>query len=293
MKKDQYIPHEVSMRTTSEVMKLIEKEGMTGYGIYWAVMEYLRAQDNYVGDIGAMKHLSRQLKTSIDRLMRILKDYGLFEVTDFTFQSRKLNSMMKPLEDKRKAMDKRSCDDHRTTALQEARNPLETNSDVSLSKVKESKEENTPSISSSSAEAAAGKTIKYTPAWEQYVDSLQQEEQWKELMAMRTGLKKDFYAFYPRIVESFKQHVRLLGNEGRILSPSDAKHYFCFYLDPGSVTFKKLWEELHKPVDKGKYKHEDRDPTTGKRSYCGVPIPDDAPPRPNAQAVWNGSEWIY
>ena len=293
MKKDQYIPHEVSMRTTSEVMKLIEKEGMTGYGIYWAVMEYLRAQDNYVGDIGAMKHLSRQLKTSIDRLMRILKDYGLFEVTDFTFQSRKLNSMMKPLEDKRKAMDKRSCDDRRTTALQEARNPLETNSDVSLSKVKESKEENTPSISSSSAEAAAGKTIKYTPAWEQYVDSLQQEEQWKELMAMRTGLKKDFYAFYPRIVESFKQHVRLLGNEGRILSTSDAKHYFCFYLDPGSVTFKKLWEELHKPIDKGKYKHEDRDPTTGQRSYCGVPIPVDAPPRPNAQAVWNGSEWIY
>ena len=293
MKKDQYIPHEVSMRTTSEVMKLIEKEGMTGYGIYWAVMEYLRAQDNYVGDIGAMKHLSRQLKTSIDRLMRILKDYGLFEVTDFTFQSRKLNSMMKPLEDKRKAMDKRSCDDRRTTALQEARNPLETNSDFSLSKVKESKEENTPSISSSSAEAAAGKTIKYTPAWEQYVDSLQQEEQWKELMAMRTGLKKDFYTFYPRIVEHFKQHVRLLGNEGRILSPSDAKHYFCFYLDPGSVTFKKLWEELHKPIDKGKYKHEDRDPTTGKRSYCGVPIPVDAPPRPNAQAVWNGSEWIY
>ena len=293
MKKDQYIPHEVSMRTTSEVMKLIEKEGMTGYGIYWAVMEYLRAQDNYVGDIGAMKHLSRQLKTSIDRLMRILKDYGLFEVTDFTFESRKLNSMMKPLEDKRKAMDKRSCDDRRTTALQEARNPLETNSDVSLSKVKESKEENTPSISSSSAEAAAGKTIKYTPAWEQYVDSLQQEEQWKELMAMRTGLKKDFYAFYPRIVESFKQHVRLLGNEGRILSTSDAKHYFCFYLDPSSVTFKKLWEELHKAIDKGKYKHEDRDPTTGQRSYCGVPIPDDAPPRPNSQAVWNGSEWIY
>lgn len=293
MKKDQYIPHEVSMRTTSEVMKLIEKEGMTGYGIYWAVMEYLRAQDNYVGDIGAMKHLSRQLKTSIDRLMRILKDYGLFEVTDFTFQSRKLNSMMKPLEDKRKAMDKRLCDDRRTTALPEARNPLETNSDVSLSKVKESKEENTPSISSSSAGAAAGKTIKYTPAWEQYVDSLQQEEQWKELMAMRTGLKKDFYAFYPRIVESFKQHVRLLGNEGRILSTSDAKHYFCFYLDPGSVTFKKLWEELHKPIDKGKYKHEDRDPATGQRSYCGVPIPADAPPRPNNQAVWCDGKWVY
>ena len=42
MKRDQYIPHEVSMRNTSEVMNLIEKEGMEGYGIYWALMEYLR-----------------------------------------------------------------------------------------------------------------------------------------------------------------------------------------------------------------------------------------------------------
>ena len=32
MKKDQYIPHEVSMRNTTEVMNLIEKEGMAGYG---------------------------------------------------------------------------------------------------------------------------------------------------------------------------------------------------------------------------------------------------------------------
>ena len=293
MKKDQYIPHEVSMRTTSEVMKLIEEEGMTGYGIYWALMEYLRVQDNYVGDIGAMKYLSRQLKTSIDRLMRILKNYGLFEVADFTFQSRKLNSVMKPLEDKRKAMDKQLSDDRCMTVQRKARNPLKTNVDISLSKVKESKEENTPSKSSSSTEAAAGKTVKYTPAWEQYVDSLQQEEQWKELMAMRTGLKKDFYKFFPRIVENFKQHVRLLGNEGRILSPSDAKHYFCFYLDPGSVTFKKLWEELHKPIDKGKYKYEERDPATGQRSYCGVPIPADAPPRPNGQAVWCDGKWVF
>ena len=293
MKKDQYIPHEVSMRTTSEVMKLIEEEGMTGYGIYWALMEYLRVQDNYVGDIGAMKYLSRQLKTSIDRLMRILKNYGLFEVADFTFQSRKLNSVMKPLEDKRKAMDKQLSDDRCMTVQRKARNPLKTNVDISLSKVKESKEENTPSKSSSSTEAVAGKTVKYTPAWEQYVDSLQQEEQWKELMAMRTGLKKDFYKFFPRIVENFKQHVRLLGNEGRILSPSDAKHYFCFYLDPGSVTFKKLWEELHKPIDKGKYKYEERDPATGQRSYCGVPIPADAPPRPNGQAVWCDGKWVF
>ena len=54
MKRDQYIPHEVSMRSTSEVMNLIEKEGMSGYGIYWALMEYLRVQDGYTGDLRAL-----------------------------------------------------------------------------------------------------------------------------------------------------------------------------------------------------------------------------------------------
>ena len=295
MKKDQYIPHEVNMRSSNEMMKLIQKEGMAGYGIYWALMEYLRKQDDYMGDIRILKTLARQLKTSVERLERILNNYGLFEWADNTFLSRKLNSAMKPLENKRKAMEARSCDDRATTVQRNARNSLNVNDVVSLSKVKESKEENSPSISSSSAVAAVAerKPVKYVPAWERYVDELQQEEQWKELMAMRTGLKQQFYTLYPRIVESFKRHVRMLGNEGQILSPGDAKRYFCFYLDPGSVTFKKLWEELHKPVDKGKYRFEDRDPTTGQRSYCGVPIPADAPPRPNEQAVWCDGKWVY
>ena len=290
MKKDQYIPHEVSMRNTTEVMNLIENERMAGYGIYWALLEYLRTQDDYVGDLRVLKSLARQLKTKLAKIESVLNGYGLFIVTDYSFRSRKLESAMKPLEDKRKAMSKQNVGKAEANRKQSEVKPeaernqvpcntLKTNAEMVLSKVKESKVKKSKEITSSLSSSL--------PAWEQYVDELQQEEQWKELMAMRTGLKQQFYTLYPRIVENFKQHVRLLGNEGRILSPSDAKHYFCFFLEPGSVTFKRLVAELQKPVDKGKYKFEDRDPATGKRSYCGVPIPDDAPPRPNDQAVWS------
>ena len=55
MKRDQYSPHDVSMRTTTEVMNLIEKEGAAGYGFFWALMEYLRAQNGYLGDIRAVR----------------------------------------------------------------------------------------------------------------------------------------------------------------------------------------------------------------------------------------------
>ena len=296
MKKDQYIPHEVSMRNTTEVMNLIENEGMAGYGIYWALLEYLRTQDDYVGDLRVLKSLARQLKTKLAKIESVLNGYGLFIVTDYTFRSRKLESAMKPLEDKRKAMSKQNVGKAEANRKQNEIKPeaernqvpcntLKTNTEMFLSKVKESKVKKSKEITSSLSPSL--------PAWERYVDELQQEEQWKELMAMRTGLKQQFYTLYPRIVENFKQHVRLLGNEGRILSPSDAKHYFCFFLEPGSVTFKRLVAELQKPVDKGKYKFEDRDPATGKRSYCGVPIPDDAPPRPNDQAVWSDGKWRF
>ena len=291
MKKDQYIPHEVSMRNTTEVMNLIEKEGMAGYGIYWAIMEYLRTQDDYVGDVRVLKSLARQLKTSVERLLRILKNYGLFDMADFTFRSRKLEAVMKPLDDKRKAMVKQSCDGHQTTVQRKSCNSLEIKDSFSLSKVKESKEEKSKVSSSKEKDVVAD--VITTLAWERYVDELAKEQQWIEIMAMRSGLGKAFVQRFGEVLQHFKRHIQAVGNEKDIQTPSDAKRYFCFFNTPGSVTFRKLVEELQKPIDKGKFKYEDRDPTTGKRSYCGVPIPDDAPPRPNAQAVWCEDKWVY
>ena len=288
MKKDQYFPHEANLRQTSEFMHLIEKEGMAGYGIYWGIIEYLRSQDNYIGDLRVLKSLSAQMRTSITRLLRILKNYGLFELTDYTFQSSRLITLMKPLESKRKLMDKRSSNDDETINLRNRRNSLETNTTsvtVKKSKVKKSKE-NTSSAEEVAAVVAAPLSCKLP--WEEYVDELDKEQQWKEIMAMRTGLKMEFFSLYPRIVECFKNHVRALGKERSILSSSDAKQYFCFFLAPGSNTYQRLMAQLKQPSDKDSpYRFEERDPATGQRSYCGVPIPPDAPPRPNAQAVWN------
>ena len=98
MKNDQYFPHEVSMRQTNEVISLIEEQGMAGYGIYWGLIESLRAQDNYVGDLRALRTLAAQFRTTVNRLLKILKDYGLFDVSDFTFRSRRLEESMTPLE---------------------------------------------------------------------------------------------------------------------------------------------------------------------------------------------------
>ena len=284
MKKDQYIPHEVSMRNTTEVMNLIEHEGMAGYGIYWALLEYLRTQDEYVGDLRVLKSLARQLKTSIDRLLRILKSYELFEVTDYAFRSRKLETVMKPLDDKRKAMVKQSCDDRSTTVQRNSCNSLKTKDASVLSKVKESKEEKKKEISEKE---------KPTMTWESYINDLAGEQQWKEIMAMRSTLGRVFVDRFAEVLQHFKRHVLAVGSEDRIRSLSDAKHYFNNFNTPGSPTFVRLSAELMKPVDRGKFRYEEVDAATGQRSYCGVVIPPDAPPRPNEQAVWCQGEWVY
>ena len=191
MKKDYYFPHEIRTRNDEAVMELIECEGASGYGIYWALIEYLRTQEGYVGKMIAVKTIARQMRTKAHKVDSVLRNYELFVIEGNTFRSVRLEKVMRPLDEKRTAMEARNernakakqeqcVNSAGATSEQKSDNSLKTNDDVSLSKVKESKEENTP-------------------------------------LAMRTGLKKRFYTFYPRIVKSFKQHVRLLGNVGFVL----------------------------------------------------------------------------
>ena len=105
MKNDQYIPHEVSTRTCSQVINLIETEGCAGYGIYWALLEYLRVQENYIGDLQALSSLKRQLKIRQSKLDKVLYGYGLFVCDGKTFYSPKLIEVMKPFEDRRARID--------------------------------------------------------------------------------------------------------------------------------------------------------------------------------------------
>ena len=297
MKRDQYIPHEVSMRSTSEVMNLIEKEGMAGYGIYWALMEYLRVQDNYVGDLRLLSTLKRQLKIRQTKLDMVLHGYGLFVCNGDTFYSPKLNEVMKPFEDRRARIEAYKRQKEKGNSLEISEVSSEKSDIVSFEgKGKgegKGKEERKTTSSLKEKDDDGLILVSSTPAWERYVDGLRHEQSWIELMAMRSGMGKAFVQRFDEVLQLFKEHVQSVAHESHIISPSEAKRYFCFFNTPGSATFRKLVDELQKPIDKGKYKFEDRDPTTGQRSYCGIPIPSDASPRPNDQAVWCEGKWVY
>ena len=195
MKKDQYFPHEVNLRQTSEFMHLIEKEGIAGYGIYWGIIEYLRSQDDYIGDLRVMKALAYQLRTTINKLEKVLKNYGLFEISELTFHSLKLLELMEPLEKKRHTLDGHSSEGRARVTPKSEPNSLKI-SDASVtvkkskeekSKIKESKEEKKKETSSAEEvkkdEAAAEAIFPFKLPWEVYVDEPDKEQQWKGIMA--------------------------------------------------------------------------------------------------------------
>ena len=304
MKNDQYIPHEVSMRSNSQVINLIEAEGAAGYGFYWALLEYLRAQNHYTGDIRAIKNIARQMKIRIDKAIRVLNDYGLFVVENTLFSSQFLNERMVSFDRQRarceaykRKKDAELVSENVGNVSETPCNPLEIKDAFDTINNKQPqplKQPQPTTTSSSSKEDVADDDVIKQP-WESHVDSLRHEEQWKEVMAMRSGMGKDFIRRFDEVLQHFKQHVRAVANESHILSPSEAKKYFCFYLTPGSTPYQNLMLHLKQAEAKDVYRFEQRNTDTGERSYCGVPIPHHAPPRPNDQAVWNEEteKWVY
>ena len=101
MKIDSYFPHDTHMRHNPEIISLIESENASGYGVYWAILEYLRTQEDYKGDIRAIRGIARQIRSRLDKVIRVLNNYGLFVVEGSSFYSPTLNEMMQPLEQKR------------------------------------------------------------------------------------------------------------------------------------------------------------------------------------------------
>ena len=135
--------------------------------------------------------------------------------------------------------------------------------------------------------------------WECYINEAFKVRSWVEIVGMMSGLKGDFLNNLPFIRSMFKKHVVVQGSTERITSVSEAQAYFANYIRPGKPTRLFLEEKLkersrmqNESISLSPY--ETYNPLTGERSYCGVPLPAGAPPRPNGRATWDNlkQSWI-
>ena len=155
------------------------------------------------------------------------------------------------------------------------------------------------------AVAAVDKLPRYSelsetmPRWEQCINEAFITQSWLEAVGMMSGLKELFLNNLSFIRDLFKKHVVAQGNTGGITSVSEAEAYFANYIRRERPTRLFLEEKLKERSrmqneSTSLSPYETYNPLTGERSYCGVPLPADAPPRPNGRTTWDNlkQSWI-
>lgn len=102
MKDAYYFSHDSNARNDQKIMKLRMKEGMAGYGIYWAIIEMLREQEGYSLELDDIDSIAFELRQERDVIERIVNDYNLFVIDDGRFYSESLSERMCKMDEIRK-----------------------------------------------------------------------------------------------------------------------------------------------------------------------------------------------
>ena len=93
--KSLYFSHDFDSRTDIKIRNLIRKHGMTGYGIYWAIVEDLYRNANAMRthyDLYAF-----EMRVEEDVVRSIVEDFGLFKINGDTFSSDSVERRIWPM----------------------------------------------------------------------------------------------------------------------------------------------------------------------------------------------------
>ena len=138
MSKDAYyFPHDSNARNDQRLMKIRMDYGITGYGVYFGIIEILREQTGYYLNRGDIDGIAFDLRVEKDVVDDIIKSYDLFEIDGDIWYSRSLKRRMERLDERRQKLSKAGRKGGLSKASVENKQPL--SSKVNKSKVKESK----------------------------------------------------------------------------------------------------------------------------------------------------------
>ena len=103
MNKDTfYFPHEYNAKDDPKCERLIWEMGMEGYGIFWAVLEVLRAQPDYTYPLANIPIIAYKYRADADKVRHVVLDFDLFTIVeDKIFFSPGLLNRMRPMDNAR------------------------------------------------------------------------------------------------------------------------------------------------------------------------------------------------
>ena len=127
--------------------------------------------------------------------------------------------------------------------------------------------------------------------WQELVDELAERTPWLEAVCMQSDYGTLLMRHIKEAVECFKQHIKIYDKWHDLLTQSDARRYFVNYTKTVQtsqalrVTLLALDAKQQSATPPDPHRYEQL--VNGRRTYLGCPIPDNAPPRPDATAFWN------
>lgn len=122
MKDAYYFPHDSNAIDDPKIMVMVSEMGLEAYAIYWILIEHLRQQPGFIGQLSILRPLALRHGSTEAKFTTVVSRYELFIIDDKTFYSNSLMERMQPYLDKseraRKAALKRWGGDSNANALQ-------------------------------------------------------------------------------------------------------------------------------------------------------------------------------
>lgn len=97
MKDKPYFKHDIDARSDCRVIKIRQKFGAKGYGIYFMLIEILRSSKKYETKLD-LDTLAFDIHEEKETIKEIIHNYGLFKINKDIFYSPSLKTRMKNLD---------------------------------------------------------------------------------------------------------------------------------------------------------------------------------------------------
>ena len=161
-KRSQYFPHDYNARNDPKLQELLMECGLEAIGLYWCIVEMLYEQGGKI-PLKACKGIAFTLHADIEKMMRMINEFGLFQQDEECFWSNSINARLGKIEEiteqRKKAAEGRwgcKCNANASKSNANASNFNANVPDFDANKIKEKEiKENKSSIAANIADAAA------------------------------------------------------------------------------------------------------------------------------------------
>jgi hypothetical protein len=97
-KRAQYFPHDYNARNDPKLQELLMECGLDAIGLYWCIVEMLYEQGGKI-PLKACKGIAFTLHADIEKMMRMINEFGLFQQDEECFWSNSINARLGKIEE--------------------------------------------------------------------------------------------------------------------------------------------------------------------------------------------------